>query len=59
MPPPSHAHPVSAPAPFVAIGHRPLRRLVGAVGPMVDAATTLVGMAWTEGATVLARLGYQ
>mgnify|MGYP006087795903 CR=1 FL=1 len=26
---------------------------------MVDAATTLVGMAWTEGATVLARLGYQ
>jgi SAM-dependent methyltransferase len=26
---------------------------------MVDAATTLAGMAWTEGVTVLGRLGYQ
>jgi SAM-dependent methyltransferase len=59
MAPPAHAHPVSAPAPFDVTEHRPLRRLVGAVSPMVNAATRLAGMAWTEGATVLGRLGYQ
>ena len=59
MAPLSHAHPVPASGTFDVAGHRLLRRLVGAVGPMVDAATTLAGTAWTEGATALARLGYQ
>lgn len=59
MAPTSHAHPVAAPSTFDVVGHRPLRRLAGAVGPVVDASARRVGTAWAEGATVLARLGYQ
>lgn len=59
MAPTSHAHPVSAPSTFEVAGHRPFRRVVATVGPVVDAAANRVGIAWTEGTTALARLGYQ
>ena len=55
----SYAYPVPSAAPFDVDGHRPLQRLAGAVGPLVDAAATLAGTTWSEGTTALARLGYQ